>query len=208
MARIPGGEFDTGERKRRVIVAPFYLDVSEVTVGAYEQCVSTGKCTAANADHTACNTGKPDRMLHPINCVDFQQAESFCGALGKRLPTADEWQWAARGGSKGSTYPWGEDPPGRQACWNGEGNDLGLSRREGTCSVGAYLEGSNAWENHDLAGNVWEWTTTLFEGGPKRIVRGGSWHSVDPTRLSSSSLFQREPDERDILLGFRCARAM
>jgi formylglycine-generating enzyme required for sulfatase activity len=205
MAAIPAGRYTMGETKKDVTIAPFYLDVTEVSVSAYKACVSSGRCTAPNADDPKCNWENADRLRHPINCVDWAQASDYCAAFGKRLPTEEEWEWAARGGSKAWAYPWGSAPPADQVCWNGKGNTLGEGRRESTCAVGTFLTGTNAWEVHDLSGNVWEWTASAFEGTNKRVVRGGSWHTLEADRLSTTYRFRREPEERDFLLGFRCA---
>src|SRR5690606_19045128 len=57
-----------------------------------------------------CNAGKPGRGDHPINCVSWHQADRFCAAQGKRLPTEAEWEMAARGLDR-RPYPWGHEPP-------------------------------------------------------------------------------------------------
>jgi len=189
-----------------VTIASFYLDVTEVTTAAYEACVASGRCTRTNTDDSECNAGRAERRLHPINCVDWAQASAYCAAFGKRLPTEEEWEWAARNGPKATVFPWGNDAPQAQTCWNGAGNSLGEGQRTGTCAIGAFLQGDNAWEVHDLAGNVWEWTSSRWGDTGKRVVRGGSWHTLEPERLSATYRYRRDPEERDFLLGFRCAR--
>jgi formylglycine-generating enzyme required for sulfatase activity len=119
MARIPGGSFTLEERKEQASVAPFYLDVNEVTVAASRTCVTAGTCDAPRAYNPAqgyyavmCNWNHLGRDAHPINCVTWSQASGFCASLSRRLPT--EAEWAARGGEQGTSYPWGEaEPDGR-----------------------------------------------------------------------------------------------
>jgi formylglycine-generating enzyme required for sulfatase activity len=129
MVAIPDGTFamgsdskDANENERPVhpvTVKGFRLDRTEVTVGAYAQCVRAGVCSEPDAYQDErgnyrifCNWKHPqNRSAHPINCVDFQQAKAFCAWAGKRLPSEEEWECAARAGSEGRTYPWGNDKP-------------------------------------------------------------------------------------------------
>jgi formylglycine-generating enzyme required for sulfatase activity len=205
MTLVPGGDYALGDTGARVTVRPFYIDAVEVTVAAYGGCVERGACTPANADTPACNAPNPDRLRHPINCVDWQQARTYCETYGKRLPTEEEWEWVARGGDHAWPYPWGGEAPGKQVCWNGEGNDEGKGRRVSTCGVGDHLTKTDPWGVHDLAGNVWEWTSTKYDDA-RYVVRGGSWYTAEPERLRASYRYQRSPEERDFLLGFRCAK--
>jgi len=79
-------------------------------------------------DHAGCNWRRADRRNHPVNCVDWAQSKAYCERQGKRLPTEDEWEWAARGGVNGWNYPWGNGKAGADrneldesvkdlACW-------------------------------------------------------------------------------------------
>ncbi len=203
MVSLPGGSFTMGGSKNAVTVAPFALDVTEVTVDAYAAC---GKCSKPDTG-SACNWGVADRGAHPINCVDWNQATAYCGAQGKRLPTEEEWEWAARGQAKGTTYPWGNEDPGAQVCWDGEGNSLGKGKRQSTCRVGSYARGDAPGGIHDLAGNVWEWTSSNYgASSERRVVRGGSWLAGHAGGLRASSRSDDAPSYRLDFLGFRCAR--
>ena len=64
-----------------------------------------------------CNWGVAGRDNHPVNCIDVTRAAAYCAALGGRLPTVEEWQFAARGPTP-RTYPWGETAPSTQLCWS------------------------------------------------------------------------------------------
>ncbi|HEY3353009.1 MAG TPA: SUMF1/EgtB/PvdO family nonheme iron enzyme [Polyangia bacterium] len=210
MAELAGGTFAMGAAERRVTVARFCLDRTEVTVAAYARCVQHGRCTPGDTGET-CNTGLAGRGDHPINCVTWAQAESYCGGEGKRLPTEQEWEWAARGGARGSRYPWGADEPGAAVCWNGEGNALGHGNRHGTCPAAASAGDRTPSGVSDLAGNVAEWTATRY--GPReqeppfgRVFRGGNWQSYGPGELQAT---ERSEERWAVIMdriGFRCAR--
>jgi formylglycine-generating enzyme required for sulfatase activity len=204
MVDIPGGSYVLGDAGTPATVADFELDATEVTVDAFVQCVSGGMCSTPKTGG-ACNWGVSDRGNHPVNCVDWNQATAYCGWAGKRLPTEAEWEWAARGGEAGSVYPWGNGEPGARACWNGEGNDVGAAMRQSTCAVGGYPSGDAPGGIHDLAGNVWEWTSTAYDSSA-RVSRGGGWASDNPSVLRAAGRGRDGPSNRDIDLGFRCAR--
>jgi formylglycine-generating enzyme required for sulfatase activity len=208
MAAIPGGGFKMGERGDNVTVAPFCLDVTEVTVSAFGTCVSSGACSSGvgtmfndgkDLGKGACNWGVSGREKHPINCVNWDQATAYCGSVSKRLPSEEEWEWAARGGTEGRTYPWGNAEPDSRACWSG------VSKRSGTCDVGSFAQGDNRWGIHDLAGNVWEWTSSKYDD-THRVTRGGGWSSGDAGDVRAAFHYGGVPSSRRGFLGFRCAR--
>jgi formylglycine-generating enzyme required for sulfatase activity len=96
-------------------VAAFCLDRTEVTTGAYARCVKAGTCVGSGdsngskAHDALCNLARQDHDDHPMNCVDWNHAARYCQALGKRLPTNAEWEWAGRGGRPVDEMPyaWG-----------------------------------------------------------------------------------------------------
>ncbi len=140
MAYVPGGSFFRGSNEpghelwapaHKVRLAPFCVDVHEVTAAEYKSCSDVGEClrpapvpfwprseTIGDKEHTRsleahgtlCTFGKPGLERHPINCVTWDQAAQYCKHLDKRLPTEAEWEFAARG-SDGGAYPWGDDLP-------------------------------------------------------------------------------------------------
>lgn len=232
MVSIPAGTFEmgspagTGERNegpaRSVKVAAFSIDATEVTVSAYADCVHAGACTPALDRSTTpeapggvftepCNAGRADRRNHPINCVDWQQASAYCSSVGKRLPTEEEWEYAARGQDK-RTYPWGneDDTQGtdrRLCCGAVPGPSLG------TCPVGSFPRGASPFGVEDMAGNVGEWTSSNYSetydqpaSETLRVVRGGEWDTCTPSVHRSASRAGVAPARRDSMTGFRCAR--
>ncbi|CAN5328259.1 hypothetical protein BH09MYX1_BH09MYX1_44580 [soil metagenome] len=205
MIYIDGGEFFMGSSDTRakdnekpthhVELSPFCIARTEVTVGAYKSCSDVGKCDPAPRENAfgglddglrktldpLCNIREPGaKKEHPINCVDWEQAEAFCKVDGGRLPTEAEWEFAARG-PDGRAYPWGnDDPSGRflNACgkecltWakkNGvEGSVVFATMYNDedpfatTAPVGSFPDGKSRYGLQDVVGNVWEWTGDFY----------------------------------------------
>jgi formylglycine-generating enzyme required for sulfatase activity len=123
---------------------------------------------------------------HPVTCISWRDAQAFCRWAGVRLPSEAEWEKVARGGD-GRIYPWGDEPPTDRLCnFNEKVGD--------TTPVGSYPAGASPYGCLDMAGNVWEWTSTLWgwsypydpsDGRENlsasdsvfRVMRGGSWYS-------------------------------
>ncbi len=182
MQLIPAGEtwigsdphvFSPEEGPRfKTRLAAFCLGRTEVTLGDWQACVQAGQCSEAGKGAATCNARHVDRANHPVNCVDYHQAEAYCAAKGQRLPTEFEWEYAAHGGDKCLKYPWGSESPDGHACW----------KQPGTCPVKTYPAG--AFGLFDMSGNVWEWTSSDFGPYPfppvpgtsvLKVYRGGSW---------------------------------
>jgi sulfatase modifying factor 1 len=201
MALVQGGTYTMARPKREVTTGAICMDLNETTADEYAACVKSGKCSgqslkcAAQATYETAGKGN-----HPINCVDFAQAITYCGAQGKRLASDEEWEWVARGGAAGHAYPWGDDKPNGKACWSGE------SALVSTCAVGATPAGDSPQGIHDLAGNVFEWTTSRNDkSGTFRIGRGGSWRDSAPDGLKASRSGPGfEVQYRCGFLGIRC----
>ena len=191
---LPGGELfigasdwdgaSAGERFPRTRVAPFRIDVSEVTQERYRACAS---CAA-----------EPGAPGSPISNVSPQQAQLFCQSQGGRLPTPAEWVFAAAG-TAARRYPWGNSGlVCRRAAFGleqGPCAKLGGPELAGSRPDGASPEGVQ-----DLAGNVAEWTC---EPGGDCTARGGSFRSASAAELKSwAALPNRGPTP---YIGFRCA---
>lgn len=117
---IPGGTFMMGsddgyadeQPVHQVSVPEFYMTMTEVTVQQYERCVQEGGCEDFNNCWEYCNwRGLPGRENHPINCISWYLASDFCTWAGGRLPSESEWEYAARGGGRDITFPWGDQRP-------------------------------------------------------------------------------------------------
>lgn len=197
MAMLPGGSYAMGETNQPTTVQPFLLDVTEVTVEAYRACVQARRCAKVKGG------GGP---THPVVNVSWRDAVAFCEWRGARLPTEEEWEWAARGAERGTTYPWGNELPVNQLCWDGIGNTRKALKLERTCPVGSYPGGDSPQGVKDLSGNVWEWTASA-DGG-SRLNRGGGWANANPEYLSAILRFRSSPTLRGDYLGFRCAKSL
>ncbi|WP_326550191.1 formylglycine-generating enzyme family protein [Micromonospora sp. NBC_01813] len=106
----------------------------------------------------------------PAASLTWGQAARAAAQLGGRLPTSQEWEWMAGSGVR--RYPWGDDEPGTgllRANVRGVGPD-------GPTPVAAYPHGATPAGIFDVAGNVWEWTSTVVPGG--YVVRGGSYRAL------------------------------
>jgi len=249
MVEIPSGSYlmgaDDGDADERpthqVTVAGFCMDRTEVTVAMYEECVSRSLCSPAwktadwpgideedqKLDSQFCTGGRPELGDHPINCVDWSQADTYCRAVGKRLPTEEEWEYAARG-TDGRTYPWGNEAPGANLL-NALGDECvamgerlgrpgwksmfnGSDGWESTAPVGSYPAGASPFGVLDMAGNVWELTSSghsqdyLSERDDEaHVIRGGGWGYGDPSFVRTANRGTNPPAYRGADIGFRCA---
>jgi formylglycine-generating enzyme len=117
-----------------------------------------------------------DRGDHPVVHVAFEDAVAYCDWAGTSLPSEAQWEVAARGGLEAETYTWGNDPepPGRPLAnyWHGDfpwRPERGYGR---TTAVGSFPP--NGYGLHDMAGNVWEWTTDWYVSRPRRAAESSS----------------------------------
>ena len=235
VCRIEEGYFQMGSHLaedscpvRDVWLSSFRIDKNEVTVGTWEACVEAGFCEALPNNCMNPLYDIIDYKKHPVRCVSWHDAESFCQHYGGRLPTEAQWEKAARG-RKGSIYPWGNTAPDcshanfRLAslyCFHG-----------GTAPVGSYSSYSSVYGVNDLAGNVFEWVSDFYDvqyyaqqentdpEGPKefclhapnedreeckaKVMRGGAYNSTEHVIRSFSRSFA-SPETKDINIGFRC----
>jgi len=147
---------------------------------------------------------------HPVVQVSQRDAAAFCGFYGLRLPGDREWEYAARGSDR-RRYPWGDEPPeadgqrranfGTLPCCAPDGSD-GHPR---SAPVGSYPSGASPFGLLDLAGNVWEWTSSPYPPRPEQVaLRGGGWGN-NPYCLRVSYRHGNPPDIGLDMVGFRCA---
>ena len=217
MALIPSGAFWMGSNRggvdegplHKVFLDSFAIDRWEVSRKEYR--------TFANA------TGRkmPEVMRDPpfdgddlpAVGVTWEEAEAYCGWVGKRLPTEAEWEKAARG-EDGRTFPWGEDRPTM-------GRLNFADSLKAVARIGSYPAGAGPYGVEDMAGNVAEWVDNWYDPkvytsdgvvqnprgpatGRMKVVRGGSWQSREYAVRASARVAKR-PTERSATVGFRCA---
>ena len=204
MALIPAGSYQPGGKGKDTAVGAFCIDRTETTFDQYQECVKAGKCTAPTLG--SCEKSGPinydGRGDHPIVCVDLAMASGYCAFRDKRLATDIEWEWAARGGEKAASYPWGEEAPDKQLCWSGGGTQL-----PHTCVAGSFPGGANPQGVLDLAGNVGEWVTSKNDTKiPDRGGRGGSWQDALRASVKANHSSWFKPEYRCGFLGIRCVK--
>jgi len=146
---------------------------------------------------------------HPVTCVSWQDALTFCAWAGVRLPSEAQWEKAARG-EDGRIWPWGNEVPDKERC--NFGRNVG-----DTTAVGNYSKGASPYDVLDMAGNVWEWTSSLWQKYPyklddgredpvdhgRRVVRGGSFDIYFGYYVRCAYRSHSFPVNRDLGIGFR-----
>jgi formylglycine-generating enzyme required for sulfatase activity len=172
MLPVPGGTFTmgadgTGERDEqpahRVTIPSFLLDRTEVTNQSYLECVAAGKC-APFRDDVARRFGAGAEAgfrgpQQPVVGVSFADASQYCAFHGKRLPREAEWERAARGDDDRS-FAWGNQKPSATlACYGRKPGQKGAT----TDVVGSHPAGAGPYGHLDLTGNVWEWTSDIYD---------------------------------------------
>jgi len=241
MVYIPGGTFLMGLDDRppfkgvstevpshAVTVGSFWMDTTEVTNEEYAEFVRETKHEPPE-DWSGIQP-PPGQEKWPVANVTSEDANGYAAWRSKRdgqvyrLPTEEEWEYAARGGDQDNFYPWG-------SIWKDDFANVESDTRK---PVGSYPQGKSRWGNSDMIGNVWEWTSSrasLYPGNnatngqvnsagetqrlrvpdPHRdwlIIRGGGYasriHSEMP--LTAAKRDWVDPGYKNRALGFRLVR--
>jgi serine/threonine-protein kinase len=223
---IPGGSFTMGRNDGRpnetpehtVDVKPFRMDKTEVTNAEYLEFIKATnyKPEPANWVNHAPLAGQ-ERT--PVRFVNLDDVKAFAAWRSKRdgvtyrLPTEEEWEFAARNGAKDNLYPWGDKFAAECAVIDDPSNEP-KSVGTKTCA--------NSWGVQDLIGNVFEWTSTpvsLYPGNkegevkslsePYMMIRGGSFFqkSAGPLAITSTFRVEFQASKRSPELGFRLVRS-
>ena len=220
---IPGGKFNMGTNSmdegfedakpvHEVTIHTFQMSRTPVTVAQYAECVAAGACTEPNIGEK-CNWGEANRGNHPVNCVDWDQAQDYAKFKGARLPSEAEFEYAATSAGQNQKYPWGNAQPNRQ---------LAVFNANNTMPVCSTPKGNTAQGLCDMSGNVWQWLQDRYHGsykhtpddgsaagglGSDRVIRGGSYFS-DPDfgDLRADARNHAAPRDREDNVGFRIAK--
>jgi len=223
--------------RKRVTVSAFYVDTYEVTNAEYRAFLaelSDDERDEFLPDSTAWEDARTSESWdayfrsdfyadYPVVAVSWRQAQAYCQAQNKRLPTEAEWEYAARAGHIGRVYPWeGLDVR------NDNGAFLANYKPEGGYAADGYAFTApvdafppNDWGIYNMAGNVSEWTFDTYtpsyealsdfnpryqdEESSRRVVRGGAWNS-SAFFIGVGVRDAHPAEEASASIGFRCAR--
>jgi eukaryotic-like serine/threonine-protein kinase len=209
MFLVPAGKFIFGAddpespNKRQELDLPaFYVDATEVSNAQYQRFVSA---TGNKSPHSVTYEKEPD---FPVTEVTFENAKSFCEWAGRRLPTEQEWEKAARG-TQGNIYPWGNQP---------------LPSPQKLVAVNEYPDRQSPFRALNMSGNVFEWTDSSFPVTAREIedmkklpgradvarnwynIKGGSFLLKDERFFRVYMRRGWPVNQASPLIGFRCVK--
>ena len=189
MVVIPAGKFIFGKpgATKEISLPAYSIDKYEVTNKQYAK---------FNLDHKYGRGGDN----YPVTMVSLVDASAHCEALDKRLPTEQEWEKAARG-TDGRIYPWGNEFD-KILCITKE-NAAVEGQPALIAPVGSCEKGKSPYGAMDMAGNVWEWTSTYNDR--YSVLRGGSFFEGRESSTTFSFLLSIPDDAKDYV-GFRCVK--
>ena len=212
---VPAGEFLMGsndqegdEKPQHTVNLPdFYIAKTPVTNAEYKRFVDAKNHRVPS--HWENGQIPKGKEQHPVVRVDWRDAIAFCQWAGVQLPSEAHWEKAARS-TDGRLYPWGNEQPTSKLC------NFYDSKIGDTTPVGNYPDGASPYGCLDMAGNVWEWTSSLYEAYPydpndgrenpeaggRRTLRGGAF-VLNDYGVRCAYRFHLGPDLRDFRCGFR-----
>lgn len=226
MVSVPAGPFVMGTNSRLPDEGPehtlelpaFLIDQFEVTNIQYKKFSDETK--RRSPTHFVNRTYPEGKADHPVTFVSWVDADAYCTWAGKRLPTDQEWEEAARG-PDGRIFPWGNEFDFYKA---NTPHRWKLSGKEGdTTQVGSFEAGKSPYGVYDMTGNVWEWTASWYKpypgnthptenyGEKYKTLKGGSWWNCSFYQCGISaptynrSFFLRAT--KNASFGFRCAKS-
>ena len=216
MVFIKGGTFtmgfdgsdDESEKPEHVVTMnAFFIDKTEVTVGDYYKFIKAKNHRPPESWSQAWNDGtfRASEERLPVAGINWFDAKAYAVWAKKRLPTEQEWEYAARGRDT-RLYPWGNNYDPARA-------NVADSQHNMPVAVGSYYDGESPFGVVDMAGNVAEWTdsdSSRYPGSlatpkPGKIVRGGSFRASKIYAMTTTRTVIL-PDRWTSDLGFRCVK--
>ena len=223
---VEGGRAYPEIPQHKITLDSYWIDKYEVTNSQYAKCVAAGGCKPPYLTKSYTRAkyyGEPQFDNYPVLYVDWYMAVAYCKWTGRKLPTEAEWEKAARG-TDGRKFPWGNEAlTGENAnfcdkdCPRSFANPIFNDGYPETAPVGSYPKGVSPYGAMDMAGNVWEWTSTIISPYPysaldgrenmdirsERVWRGGPW-SNGPWWMHSSLRYRSVQTYYIGNLGIRC----
>ena len=208
----PSGFYWKTPKERDVKLSAYAIDLTPVTNAQYAAFVKDSGYKPRHQKNFLKHwvNGKPPegKEDHPVVYVDLEDARAYAKWAGKRLPTENEWQYAAQG-PKGLKYPWGNKMK-LSACNDGQTG--------GTTSVYKFPEGRSPFGCYDMSGNTWEWTESersnegrtrfcFVRGGSFYKIKGSHWYADGgalPCGATTKFLLVWPGLDRCSTIGFRC----
>ncbi|HEY7022348.1 MAG TPA: SUMF1/EgtB/PvdO family nonheme iron enzyme, partial [Ktedonobacterales bacterium] len=220
---VPAGKFAMGAAPKRGVETQDdeqpqrHLTLREYAIGRFPVTVAEYACFVRAGQKAPREWEKQlEKLDHPVTGVSWYDAYDYATWLYQvteqpwRLPTEAEWEKAARG-AEGRLYPWGDEFDNKKA-------NTAEGQRKGTTPVGSYPDGASPCGAEDMAGNVWEWTSSVYLPYPyandeeheapdahgARTLRGGSWFN-GPGSARTTCRKRTIPSDANGLNGFRLA---
>jgi formylglycine-generating enzyme required for sulfatase activity len=196
---------DSAEQPRvqTTIAQPFQMLDREVTGGDFRAYAAAAGTQMPRQPEWYAND------THPVVNVTWDEAQGYCAWAGGRLPTEAEWEHAARGGLDGRLFPWGDEFNGQAVARH----NLPGEKFNFTAPVALFPP--NGYGLHDMAGNVWEWTSSEHRPTHNtppgssydlRTIKGGGWdNTIRRLRVSERAALARH-GRHNLYVGFRCVR--
>ena len=199
------------EFTREVSLNRYAIDETPVTNAQYFKFLQSSRYRPRHLENFLCHwtndAPPPGREDHPVVYVDLADARAYARWASKRLPTEEQWQYAAEGPAH-QRYPWG-GAMRANVCNDGQAG--------GTTAVKSFPAERSAFGCYDLCGNVWHWTESERSDGRTRfcILKGGSWFQAHgsawyadggplPCRFAAKFLLMWPGLDRCSTIGFRC----
>lgn len=192
MVLVDQGVFLAGPTAEPVWLSAFWIDIHPVTNADYHRFTSA----TAHRPPTHWTDGRfPDHLAnHPVVFVTWHDAAAYATWAGKQLPSAHQWEKAARG-TTGAIYPWGDQKTPFKC--NVRESSMGT-----TTPVDCYRSGVSPYGVYDLCGNTWEWCSTATTG-TRRQLKGAAFTSPF-SRANPSAFNDADADMHDDDTSFRC----
>jgi len=197
--------------ERNVTLSRYAIDQTLVTNAQYAEFLKSANYHPRHPEnflkHWIDNAPPPGKEDHPVVYVDLDDARAYAKWAGKRLPTEEEWQYAAQG-PDALKYPWGNEfKPG--LCNDGS--------TRATTPVKAFPAGRSPFGGYDMCGNVWQWTESersdprtrfcILRGGSYYFAKGSDWYmdgGPRPCNFAAKFLLTWPALDRCATIGFRC----